>query len=433
MSFPQTFTCKQRFPRPRLDSIEAEVQRLGHKHRSELPDWTGKKVSVAVGSRGIANLAQIVKAVVKLLLDLGSQPQLVPAMGSHGGGTATGQAGVLAQYGVTAETMGVPLRATMETVGVGETLEGVPVEIDREAFESDGIVVINRVKPHTDFSGEVESGMLKMMAVGLGNRQGADSFHSFTLSYPYDQLILSKARVLLSTAKVGFGLGIIENAYHETARLELLPAGRLVDGEKALLVEARRLMPSLPVESLDILVIDRIGKDISGAGLDPNVTGRRFLNHSRWQDKPDIHRIVVLGLSEKTQGNAIGIGLADFTTERLVHAIDRSATYLNLITSRNIVAGNIPPYFDSDQSTLKQAMASLASGIGAQEVRLMRIRDTLNLGQLEASWALREELQNHSRIEEFSPLQSMRFGAGGEWLPSWERSRKSPIQNGATA
>lgn len=418
MSFPRTFTCQQSFPRPRLGSIEAEVQRLGREHRSELPDWTGKKVSVAVGSRGIANLARIVKAVVKLLLDLGCRPQLVPAMGSHGGGTATGQAGILAQYGVTAETIGVPVRATMETVVVGKTPEGVPVEIDREAAESDGIVLINRVKPHTDFSGEIESGMLKMMAVGLGNRQGADSFHSITLSYPYDQLILSKAGVLLSTGKVGFGLGVVENAYHETARLDLLPAGRLVEGEKALLTEARRLMPSLPVERLDILVVDRIGKDICGAGLDPNVTGRRFRNHSRWQDKPDIHRIVVLGLSAKSQGNAIGIGLADFTTDRLVKAIDRSVTYLNLITSRNIVAGNIPPYFDSDRNTLKQAMASLANGIGPQVVRLMRIRDTLNLGRLECSSALREELGNHSRLTEFSPLRPMRFGAGGAWLPA---------------
>jgi len=237
---------------------------------------------------------------------------VVPAMGSHGSGTAEGQSAVLEGYGISESLIGVPVVSSLETIVVGETEDGTPVHVGRAAFDADGIILINRVKPHTDFKGRVGSGLMKMIAVGIGNRFSADSFHSWTLKLSYEHLILAKARTLLATGKVLGGVAVVENAYHETAGIEFVPASRVVAREMELLEESRRLMPSLPLDNLDLLIVDRIGKDISGTGMDPNVTGRWFRLSSIWQEKPEVIRIVVLDLSAGSHGNACGVGLADF-------------------------------------------------------------------------------------------------------------------------
>ncbi len=411
--FPRVATVWQRFPRPRVESIEQAVTDSFRQVHSSLPSLQGKEIAVAVGSRGIARLDEIVRATLATLDAAGARPFLVPAMGSHGGATAQGQERILEGYGVSSGRLGVPLVSTLETRLIGSTPDGVPVHLDRAAWESDGIVLINRVKPHTDFKGEVESGLQKMLAVGLGNRDGADSFHSWTMQLPYDRLIATKARVALDSGRIVAGVAIVENAYHEPARIELVPAARIPEREKPLLAEATRLMPALPVRQTDVLIVDRIGKDVSGAGMDPNVTGRWFRIHSIRQEQPDITRIVVLGLTPASEGNAVGIGLADFCSGRVVRQLDREKTYINAVTSRNVVAGHLPVHFETDRLTLQRCLQSLRAGVDAGQVRLLRIRDTSTLDRLEASEALLGELKGHPTVERVGRLREMSFDSQG--------------------
>ncbi len=411
--FPKVATVHQEFPRPRVTSVEEAVSNSFSNLEASLTPWQGKRIAVAAGSRGITGLESIVRATIGALKERGAEPFIVPAMGSHGGATEAGQEKILEGYGISSRRLGVPLVSTLQTQLVGTTPDGVPVHADRAAWESDGIVLVNRIKPHTDFKGETESGLQKMIAVGLGNRDGADSFHSWTMQFPYDHLITTKARVLLDSGKVLLGVAILENAYHETARVELIPAGEIPEREKELLVEAKALMPSLPVSQADVLVLDRIGKDVSGAGMDPNVTGRWFRINSLWQDQPEITRIVVLDLTPASEGNAVGIGLADFCSRRIVDKMDRHKTYINAVTSRNVVAGHIPVYFDTDRETIERCLQSLRSGVEGSNVRLLRIRDTLSLDRLEVSQALLPELHSHPGISDISPLREMNFDAQG--------------------
>jgi hypothetical protein len=416
--FPTLAVVQQEFPRPRVSSIDEATGTI--LATASLPKLAGKQIAVAVGSRGITDLSSVVGTIIRFLKEKNAQPFIVPAMGSHGGATARGQSAILSGYGVNSSRMGAPVRASMETVTVGTSPRGIPVAIDRLAFESDGIILINRIKPHTDFKGTVGSGLMKMIAVGLGNRVGADSFHSWTLRVPYEELIQAKAEILLETGKVLFGIAVLENAYHETAALEFLPARDLVRREKELLQEASRLMPTLPVDQADLLIIDQIGKDISGSGMDPNVTGRWFRLNSVWADQPNITRIVVLDLTRASHGNACGMGLADFCGPRLIRKLDPRTTNLNAVTSRNIVASHTPLYFDSDRQTLGEALKSLASDSTPENVRLIRIRDTLCLDRLEASAALLQELREHPRVRDISGLEPMRFDADGNLTPRVE-------------
>lgn len=412
---PKTVLVTQSFARPRVEPGAAV--RESFSSLQGLPPLRGKRVAVAAGSRGIDQLQQIVRTTLEILREQGAEPFLVPAMGSHGGATAEGQAKILQGYGLSAEELGVPVVSTMETRSAGVTEDGVPVPVDRAAFDADGIVLVNRVKPHTDFKGETESGLQKMIAVGLGNRAGADSFHSWTLRHRHDHLIQTKAALLLATGKVLFGVAVLENAYHETARIELIGAAEIPRRENALLLEAKALMPSLPVAQADILIVDRIGKDVSGSGMDPNVTGRWFGVNTVWQDQPDITRIIVLDLTDASEGNAVGIGLADFCSRRLVSKMDREKTYLNAITSRNVFAGHIPLHFESDLETVKRTLDSLPSGVDAGSVRLLRIRDTLSLDRLEVSTALLPELAGNSRIHQDASPREMSFNQEGALLP----------------
>ncbi len=407
VEFPRVANCRQRFARPVLEdpaeSLREEFARVA------LPDLTGRRLAVGVGSRGISDLLTLVKTTIQELRARGAEPFVVPAMGSHGGGRAEAQEKILAEYGITAEKTGAPIRASMETVEVGTTSDGAMVHIDRLALESDGIVLINRIKPHTDFKGAVESGLMKMIAVGLGNREGADTFHSWTLEHGYERLIETKAAVFLETGKVLCGVAVIENAYHELARVEVIPGDQIAGRERELLAEAKKLMPSLPVDSLDILILDQIGKNISGAGMDPNVTGRWFRVNSIEQKEPRITRIVVLDLTPESAGNAIGIGLADFCAQRVVDKMDRDVTYLNAITSRNLTPAHIPLYFPTDREVLRRAMASLGGKTRPASVRLLRIRDTLSLSQFQASEALIPELRENPAVTDISELRDLRL------------------------
>lgn len=414
--YPRMVTVEQEFPRPRIEPVESEVKQAFASDVISPATVAGKRIAVTAGSRGIANLDGIVLATVKELKELGAEPFIIPAMGSHGGGTADGQTRVLADYGVTPERMGAPILSSLETVCLGETDDGVPVYVDKNAYQADGILVLNRIKPHTDFKGGIESGLMKIITIGLGKIDGATAFHSRTSDYSYEHLITTIARKVIASGKILAGLAILENAYHETAALELIAPGQIEERERELLQKAKELMPSLPVERADALAIDWFGKNISGVGIDPNIMGRRYRINTHWQEKPDITRIVVLNLTEQSMGNAVGIGLADFCSQRVVDQMDKRVTYLNAITSRNTICGNIPIHFTTDRELFKQVMFSIG-GVTSETVRLLRIRDTLSLTKIEASVALIPELKKHPRVVSISDPYDWKFNTDGNLAP----------------
>lgn len=376
---------RQKFPvSPRADlSLEAVGAQL-RPHLSRLKP--NSRVAVAVGSRGITNLAEIVFAVLENLRRAGAQPFIIPAMGSHGGATPEGQTELLASYGVTEAAMRAPIRASMETSQVGASADHSPVHCSVEALSADAIILINRIKPHTDFFGKLGSGLIKMSVIGLGKRDGATAMHIAASRLGHEQVIRNMARVLLDRTPILCGVAIVEDAFHQTARVEVVPSGQLFAREEILLEEARTLMPRLPFEEIDLLIIDRIGKNISGAGMDPNVTNRWVNGYStalsrEGRPAPFIKRIFVRDLTPETHGNAIGIGFADITTTRLVRAIDLQATYINALTALTPAAAKIPIHFEADREAIDRAIASLALAEG-ESPRIVRIQDTLSLEHL---------------------------------------------------
>ncbi len=375
------------------------------------------RVAVAVGSRGISQIGPIVAAVMEQLRAVGAEPFILPAMGSHGGATPEGQCAVLAEYGITEAKLGVPIRSSLEVRSVGQTADGVDVPCSVEALAADGILLVNRVKPHTDFSGDLGSGLLKMAVIGLGKHAGAIAMHQAASRLGHEQVLRNMARVILREAPVMGGIAILENPFHQVARLAAVPAAEMEATEAALLIEARALMPRLPFEEIDLLIVDRLGKNISGAGMDPNVIGRGVQGYSASLQRdgrpaPFIRRIFVRDLTPETHGNAIGVGLADVTTTRLVRAIDSRATAINALTALSHQAAKIPIHFDSDQEAIARTLDSLALR-DPDSARIVRIADTLSLVDFEASAALVEEIRRRPSLELCGPPSDMRFGADG--------------------
>lgn len=411
----RTFRVRQDFPRPAPLNIPAVLDLEMAKIRPRLAP--GARIAVGVGSRGIARLDAIVAAVLDQLRAAGTKPFILPAMGSHGGATPEGQREVLASYGITEATMGVPICASMEVRSVGTSAEGVPVLCSVEALAADGIVLINRVKPHTDFRGALGSGLLKMLVIGLGKHAGASAMHVAASHLGHERVLRGLAAVLLQKAPVLGGVAILENQFHDTARLAVLAREEMETGEDALLSEARALMPLLPFEEIDLLIVDRLGKNISGAGLDPNVTGRGVQGYSSallrdGRPAPFIRRIFVRDLTPETHGNAVGIGLADVTTTRLVEAMDRRATCINALTALGPQCAKIPICFDTDREALERTLTSLALD-DPSTARVVRIADTLSLAEMEVSESLRAEVQAHGRLTILSEARELNFDSQG--------------------
>jgi hypothetical protein len=378
----------------------------------------GANIAIGVGSRGITNLAEIVSSVVERLRDAGAKPFLIPAMGSHGGATPEGQLELLASYGITEQTMHAPIRASLETKQIGESAEGVSVFCSTEALSADGIILINRVKPHTDFfSTTLGSGLIKMSVIGLGKRDGAAAMHRAAMRLGYEPVIRGMARIVLQKAPVLGGLAIIENQFHETARLQYVPANELETAEVALLAESRALMPLLPFEEIDLLIIDRIGKNISGAGMDPNVIGRSIHGYSSMLGRDDrpapfIRRIYVRGLTPETHGNAIGIGMADVTTTELARETDARITSINCLTALTPQGAKIPIQCDTDREAIDLMLESLAIP-DTSAARVVRIADTLTLAEMEVSEPLWKEAGSKAKLSVVSDACEMAFDASG--------------------
>jgi Lactate racemase N-terminal domain len=369
-------------------------------------------VAVTGGSRGVAKIALVLKSVVQELQKLGARPFVIPAMGSHGGGTAEGQRAVLEHYGITESTMGVPIKASMETSQVGETPQGIAVFVDKHALSADHIAVVNRIKPHTDFDGEIESGLSKMMVIGLGKQTGAIHYHRANLRYGYYTVITSVAEVVKKKCKILFGLGIVENAYDETFLIEGILCPDIESREKQLLQVAKSSLARIPFDQGDVLVIDEMGKNISGAGMDTNVIGRNVSQRERAPMKPSFTRIFVRDLSKESYGNAVGIGLADMVTRRLVDKIEYKPTYVNAITSTNVEAARIPVTFDSDQDAVETAI--LTSGaVTAEACRLVWVKNTLKLDQFIASEALLDDIRSRDNLKVLEDLGELAFTKQG--------------------
>jgi hypothetical protein len=387
---PELFTIRQKFSGTAIRDIEAAVSAEMQRSLPRLKP--GMKIALAVGSRGIADLDRIVRTAVSCLRGAGARPFIVPAMGSHGGATAEGQARVLAGYGITEERAGAPVAPSMETVELQAAGRDNRVFMGRVAYEADAIVLVNRIKPHTDFRGRFESGLAKMAAVGLGKHAGALELHSFGAEGLRDRIPRAFG-AMVKTGKILLGIAIVENALDETAVIEAIPGERIAEREPELLDLARKNMPRLPSEDIDVLIVDRMGKEISGVGMDPNIIGRIRIRGVEEPASPRIKAIVVSALTPHSYGNAIGIGLADVITRKLYEAIDYNAMYVNARTSRFLERVKVPFVAENDADAFHVALGSCGAIVPAA-ARVVRIRDTLHLAEAQVSKAIFDEIKD---------------------------------------
>ncbi len=369
----------------------------------------GARIAVAVGSRGLADLPLVVNVVVDELKRRGARPFIVPAMGSHGGATAEGQTALLAALGVSEASAGCPIVSSMETVELGKLPNGLPVYMDREAMQADGIVVINRVKPHTSFSGASESGLVKMLSIGLGKQKGADSCHALGFAQ-LAQNIVDMAQVKLKHAPILFGVATVENACERISRVAAVPAESLVERDAELLLEAKRNMPSILFTPIDVLVVDQMGKEFAGTGTDPHITGRT--STPCVEVRQQVTRMVILDLSDKSKGNATGMGLADICTRRLADKVDIEPTYANHLTSTVVWHAKVPMTFPTDQRAI-QAAIKTCNVPDLAGLRVVRIPNTLYLEHIAISEAMLDEASRHPAIEIVGEPKPWAFDADG--------------------
>ena len=411
---------KQHFDAPVLTDLPKTIHDELDRIETKSIINPGDTVAITAGSRGVANIATAVKAIVDYLKEIGARPFVVPAMGSHGGATAEGQRTVLEHYGITEETVGAPVKSSMDVIKLGALpqagTDDLPVFMDKNAAEADHIVPLNRIKAHTDFNGSIESGLMKMMVIGLGKQQGANYYHRAFFQFGFEHVITAVGGFILDTGKIAFGVGLLENAHEDTAFAVAIPADKLLQTERELLVQSKSMMGKLPFDELDLLIVDWTGKNISGTGMDSNVIGRMMQNFEPEPLKPAILRIFVRDITEESDGNATGIGLADFTTTRLVEQIDRHATYMNGITALGPQKSKIPFYYDTDHEAIEVALNTI--GLTKPEnARVIRIESTLRLTDLDISESLLNDAELHSNLEVVGDLKPLEFDSDKNLLP----------------
>ncbi len=411
MQLPRMAKVKQHFAATALDDVEASVRQTLAAADLAGSIAAGQRIAVSSGSRGIANIPLITRTVVDCVKEAGGQPFLLPAMGSHGGANPEGQKEVLASYGITPEAMGCPVEATMDVVEVGRLADDTPVLLNRLAWEADGVVLINRIKPHTSFRGRFESGLMKMMTIGLGSHKGATIAHAQGAE-GLARLIPAWGAEILAKAPICMGLAIVENAYEETLRVEALRPDQFESREPHLLEEARAAMPRIMVQGVDLLIVEEMGKNISGTGMDTNVVGRMLLPGVKEPESPGVARIVALGLTEESHGNANGVGLADIITRDLYESIDFQATYANVFTTTFLNRANIPVIMDSDRQAIEAAIDVQRLEHPAR-ARVVRIKNTRAIGAIELSETLLREIANHPDLQQVGELMDMRFDEQG--------------------
>jgi len=415
INLPQICRIRQHFDGTRVADIRkavlAELNRFSWDQIR--PD---SRVAITAGSRGIANIAEILKTVVDFFKSLDAKPFIFPAMGSHGGATAEGQTAVLAQLGVTDAYLQAPILSSMDVQQIGATDDGVPVFLDRHARGADHIVVVNRIKCHTKFKASIESGLMKMMAIGMGKHKGAAYYHKAAVAYTFPKIIRDAARIVLQQTPVVCGIGIIENGYGETARIAAFKPENIESGEEKLLSQSKKMMAHLPFNDIDLLIVDEMGKNISGVGIDPNVTGRNRDFVEVFDHPVRIKRVFVRDLTEQSKGNAIGIGLADLTTQRLVDKIDYDVTYKNCITGISLEKGAVPMYFENDRQAIEVALDSIGL-TSSPKSKVVRIKNTLRLDIVAVSEAYLDELHQRNDVEILGDPEPMQFDRLNNLLP----------------
>lgn len=408
---PPMAYVNQLFDDDEISDIEGEMKRVLSRPEFKASIKPGMKIAITAGSRGISNIASITREVADYVKNMGGIPFLIPAMGSHGGATAEGQKALLESYGITEEYIGAPIHATMEVVKLCELDNGTPVYIDRYANEADGIIIINRIKAHTNFRGSYESGILKMIAVGLGKQYGANILHGGDPRKMGDRVYEFGSAILRNTPTL-FAVGIIENAYDKTYQITGLTPEEIEKEEPILLKKSKSLMPKILFDNLDVLIVDQVGKNISGTGMDPNIT-YTFFSETGIDTSGRAQRIIVLDLSEETHGAASGLGLADATTRRAFDKIDINKTYPNSLTVGMMESPRIPMVLDSDKLAV-QAAIKTATGADKKNLRMVRIKDTLHLKEIQISAALMEEARSNPQIEIVEKLKSLEFDEYGD-------------------
>jgi len=397
MHISPLYKIKQQFDAASIEDVKGVVGRQFEQFRAGDKTRPGQSVAVAVASRGTHDLTSLVATVVERLLAVGLKPYIIPAMGSHGGATGPGQAQVLADLGISEETMAVPVVSNMDVVSLGRLDSGAEVFFAKDALDADHVVVINRIKPHTAFRGEVESGLCKIMAVGCGKQKGASNMHKFNLA----NTIVPAARMIMEKAPILFGIAVTENATGGTHSIRLARPEEFVDVDREFLKEAWELFPRVPVDDLDILVVDEMGKDVSGAGIDPNVIG--FWRREGGPRKPDYRTLIVLDLTPQSHGNATGIGMADLVTRRLMDKLDLHATQMNALTSKVLRSARLPISLENDRIALETALDGVPD---PQSVRMARIKNTASLETFWVTESVLSELRSKEGITvDDDPLQ----------------------------
>jgi hypothetical protein len=412
MQYPRILTVRQNFPDRRIQDVGAEVRRelAASPFASRLRP--GARVAIGVGSRGISNIATIARETVAYWKAQGMQPFLFPAMGSHGAATAEGQADVLAHYGIIEQTMGCPIVSRLDVISLGKTSDGIEAFMDRNAYESDGVMLLGRVKWHTDYEGTIESGLFKMMAIGLGKFAGAQRYHTYAYRSGLEHVIRSVGRVVLASGKILGGLAILEDAHHNTAKLDAVPVEIMEQREIENLALAKSWMPKIPTD-LDILVVDEMGKNISGAGMDTKVINRGVRAQANiFPYLPNIERIFVRDLSSLTYGNGLGVGLADVATDRLVNKIDWTPTLVNSLTASNTAVQRTPMHFPTDRECLERIMPTVGK-LEMADVTIGWIRNTLELAMLGLSENLRPKIEKNPMLEILGEARPLEFDAAG--------------------
>ena len=411
MEFPKVVRVRQKFPRPRVENVRTTLQeQLGREEISSTIK-PGMSVALTAGSRGVARIDTILRSLVQILRDMGAEPFIVPSMGSHGGATAEGQVEILESLGVTEEFCGAPIRSSMEVVELGKTERGTPVYMDRIASEADGVVLVNRVKAHTDFRSSIESGLMKMASIGLGKHEQALALHGYGVEGIRDFMV-EVADEVLGSDHILFGVATVENAYDEPAIVEVIPAKEIHEREAELLAGYMEMMPALPVSDIDVLYVDSLGKNFSGTGMDTNVIGRFRILGVEEPETPAVKYIVVGDVSDESHGNALGVGLADLTTRRLADRIERKAMNANVTTSTFVERAKVPMVLESDEEALRTAIRC-NWGVPPGETRFVRIANTLHLEYLYVSENMVDEALANAETEVVGDPEELRFDREG--------------------
>ncbi|MDW7677108.1 MAG: lactate racemase domain-containing protein [Bacillota bacterium] len=414
------YRIRQNIPAHEIEDINHEV--IAGVERLPILDCDikGFKIGIAVGSRGIYKLTTIVKSVIKIIIEKGGEPSIISAMGSHGGGTEQGQYEVLASLGISEEAMGVPIRCCTDSTLLGYTDEGIPVYCNNAVFKVDKVVLVNRIKTHTDFSGKIESGICKMLSVGLGNPDGAMTVHAHSLEKGYEHVISQVATYMIEKIPILFAVGILENWVGKTSKIEAFLAKDIISSEHSLLAEMKAGSIKLPFSKIDVLIIENIGKNISGTGMDTKVVGRIMVIGQKEPEEPVIKRIVVLNLTPESHGNATGIGLADITTMSVFKAIDIKTTAINSISSMSPEQGRLPCILGNEYEAIKAAIFTLGT-VDVKKVKMVYIKDTLSLEYMIVSSALLSEVNFNPCLEILGAGEDLIFDSEGKIAINWEK------------